>query len=152
MNDGHLSTATVKMLKKQTGYKKKKRGDVLILEIEYGSVAYTTWKNACPSIVKLLPMPFYGDMLLHGRDGQGIVPEAEYMVVHNAVKKALMRGKGEVPAGGMSLGRVVAFKAMEQIRRGRSLPAIAALAPHTVVTRMLVMSPHPLVSILLIKA
>jgi hypothetical protein len=146
-----LPTAIVRQLKTQTCYKKKKKGEVPYLEIQYGSIAYKKWKDGCPLMVTLLPMPFYGDTLLHAQDNQIIVSEHEYMPIHNAVKEAIMTTDCEIPPGGMPLKRVAALKVMERIWRGKNLPSIAALATNTVITRMLVMHSNIVVSILLIK-
>ena len=83
-----LSAQLVKKLKNQTGFKKVKGDDILLLEIKYGSAAYNTWKNKCPPSLKLRLVPYYGK-------GEGLVPENEYGPVFDNVERVFL-GPGSV--------------------------------------------------------
>jgi hypothetical protein len=112
-----LATPLLQKLKKQTGFKKIKGDDVIVLEVPFGSVAFRTFKDMCPAqTLKVRLAPCYGPRA---------IPEEAYGPVYDAIESAVMRGPGHIPRGGAMMSRAVLFKVMERIQR---LPPIAAIA------------------------
>jgi hypothetical protein len=133
-----LPAPLLRKLKTQTGFKKVKGDDVIVLEVPFGSVALKTFRDLCPAQqrLKVRVVPYYGPRA---------IPEAEYGPVNDAIEAAVMRGDGHIPRGGARLSCAVLFKVMERIQR---LPAIA---PNTPLTRLLLHFDNCIVSILLKK-
>jgi hypothetical protein len=138
-----LPTPLLCKLKKQTGFKKIKGDDVIVLEVPFGSVAFRTFKDMCPAqTLKVRLAPCYGPRA---------IPEEAYGPVYDAIESAVVRGPGHIPRDGARLSCAVLYKVMDRIHRGYRLPPIAAIAPNTPLVRLLVHFDNCLVSILLKK-
>ena len=128
------------LLKLQTKLKKTRKGELLVLNVPYRSIAYhTLQKHACTQMTKLMLMPVYGP---------GMISEQAYGPIYDAIERTVMQNGAHIPRGGVLLACGEVFQLIERIQR---LSDMAMIPPNTPLVQLVLHFDNCLLHVMLHK-